>query len=122
MDAAGEEPRAPASGQELTARLESLRRAFGSDAAIAGALGIDPARLARWRRGESPDTAGEDRLSALCLVVEMLSGALSDSRIPKWLHGANAHLGDRTPLGVLRMGDLPAVTAAVRALESGAHA
>lgn len=52
----------------------------------------------------------------------MLTGVLSASRIPKWLSGANANLADRTPLVVLRQGDLPAVIAAVRVLKSGAYA
>jgi hypothetical protein len=103
-------------------RLDSARRAFDSDSAIAKALGVDPAQITRWRRGQVPDPENADRLAALDVVVEMLSGVLSESRIPKWLRGPNANLGDRSPLGVLRMGDLPAVIAAIRVLKSGAYA
>lgn len=108
--------------QLVNMRLDSVRRAFTSDAAIAKALGVDPAQVTRWRQGQTPDEENADRLAALDVVIEMLSGVLSESRIPKWLQGANANLADRTPLGMLRMGDLPAVIAAVRVLKSGAYA
>lgn len=103
-------------------RLDSARRAFPSDAALAGALGVDPAQIARWRKGQHPEPENLDRLVGIDAVVEMLTGVLSASRIPKWLNGANANLADRTPLVVLRQGDLPAVIAAVRVLKSGAYA
>jgi hypothetical protein len=69
-----------------------------------------------------PDPTNADQLAGLDLVIELLDGYLSPGRIPKWLHGANANLGDRTPLGMLRMGRLPEVIAAVQVLKSGAHA
>jgi transcriptional regulator with XRE-family HTH domain len=103
-------------------RLDSARRVFDSDAAIARALGVNAAQVARWRKGQAPDGENLDKLAALDVVVEMLSRVLSESRIPKWLNGANANLADRTPLGMLRMGDLPAVIAAVQILKSGAYA
>jgi hypothetical protein len=103
-------------------RLDSARRAFGSDAAIARALGVDPAQVSRWRAGQTPDPENADRLVALDATVEMLWGVLSESRIPKWLQGANENLGGRSPLTVLRQGDLPAVIAATRVLKSGSYA
>jgi hypothetical protein len=63
-----------------------------------------------------------DRLVALDAVVQMLTGVLSPTRIPKWLAGPNANLQDRAPLAALSQGDLPAVIAAVRVLKSGAYA
>ena len=62
------------------------------------------------------DSAGLD------LAVELLSGYLSESGIPKWLYGANAHLGGRRPIAVLRAGQLSEVVAAIEALKSGAYA
>jgi hypothetical protein len=103
-------------------RLDSVRRAFASDAEVARALGVNPAQVARWRRGQEPDAENADRLAGLDAVIEMLDGYLSPSRIPKWLSGPNANLGDRTPLAALRAGDLPGVIAAVRVLKSGAYA
>ena len=103
-------------------RLDSARRAFASDAQVARALGVNPAQVARWRRGQEPDDENADRLAALDAVIQMLDGYLSPSRLPKWLSGPNANLGARTPLAALRAGDLPGVIAAVRVLKSGAHA
>lgn len=115
----------PAAGRAesfVRLRLDSARRAFSSDAALAGALGVDPAQIARWRKGQHPGPENLDRLVGIDAVVEMLNGVLSGSRIPKWLNGPNVNLGERTPLVVLRQGDLPAVIAAVRVLKSGAYA
>lgn len=106
----------------INLRLDSARRAFRSDAAVARALGTDPAQIARWRRGQTPDPANAERLAGLDVVVELLDGYLSASRLPKWLAGANANLGNRTPLGMLRLRRLPDVIAAVQILKSGAHA
>ncbi|MBI4545985.1 MAG: hypothetical protein HY703_12365 [Gemmatimonadetes bacterium] len=102
-------------------RLDSARRVFDSDAQVARALGVDPAQVARWRRGQVPDEENSDRLAGLDAVIEMLDGYLNPGRIPKWLSGPNVNLGGRTPLVALRAGDLPAVIAAVRVLKSGAH-
>ncbi len=106
----------------VTLRIDSARRAFSSDAGVARALGVDASQVTRWRLGQVPDPANADQLAGLDLVIELLDGYLSPGRIPKWLHGANANLGDRTPLGMLRMGRLPEVIAAVQVLKSGAHA
>lgn len=115
--------RAALSGPSFIAmRLDAVRRAFPSDAAVAETLGVNPAQLARWRQGQEPEPENADRLTGLDAVVEMLTGYLSPSRIPKWLHGPNAHLGDRTPLAALRAGDLPGVIAAIKTMKAGAHA
>jgi len=106
----------------INLRLDSARRVFASDADVARALGVNPAQVARWRRGQAPAEDNADRLAGLDAVIEMLDGYLSPSRIPKWLAGPNANLGDRSPLAALRAGDLPGVIAAVRVLKSGAHA
>lgn len=73
-------------------RLDSLRRVFASDAEVARALGVNPAQVARWRRGQEPDAENADRLAGLDAVIEMLDGYLNPSRIPKWLSGPNANL------------------------------
>jgi hypothetical protein len=66
---------------------------------------------ARWRHLEALDT-----------VVGLLRGWLEPTTIPKWLHGVNAHLGDRRPLDVLRDGRLSEVVLAIEAEKSGAFA
>jgi transcriptional regulator with XRE-family HTH domain len=104
-------------------RLESARRAFPSDAKMAEALGVDRAQLKRWREGRTePAAETADRIVGLDTVVELLSGYLESSSIPKWLMGINAHLGDRRPIDLLRQGSLSDVIAAIEALKSGSYA
>jgi transcriptional regulator with XRE-family HTH domain len=113
---------APTQEDFVAVRLDSARRVFESDAQVARALGVDPAQVSRWRQGQTPDPLNRDRLTALDSVIEMLSGYFNPGRIRKWLGGANANLGDRSPLQALRQGNLPGVLAAVHVLKSGAHA
>ncbi|HUF51912.1 MAG TPA: hypothetical protein VMN60_13900 [Longimicrobiales bacterium] len=104
-------------------RLESARRAFTSDAQVADALGVDRAQVKRWREGETePGPGNAERVVGLDAAVELLSGYLSPSSIPKWLMGVNAHLGDRRPVDLIRQGNLSEVIAAIEALKSGSYA
>lgn len=102
-------------------RLESARRVFRSDAAVADAIGVSRAQPSRWREGQEPDLENVERLVGLDVVIQLLTGFLSESTIPKWLHAANPRLGDRTPLYMLRQGRLPDVIAAIQAEKSGAY-
>lgn len=89
---------------------------------MAEALGVDRAQLSRWRKGQMPDRLNADKLAALDIVVQLLSGYLSDTSIPKWMHGINAQLDDRRPIALLRAGQLSEVIAAIEAMKSGAYA
>lgn len=109
-------------GEFTTLRLNSARRAFATDAELADILGVDRAQPSRWRAGQAPDPVNREKLVALDVVIELLSGWLSPSSIPKWLNGVNAHLGNRRPLEVLRGGHLSEVIAAIEAEKSGAYA
>lgn len=99
-----------------------VRSAFPSDSAIADFAGIDRSRVTRFKQGKNlePDTAA--LLDAVGVTVTQLRGFLDDEVIPEWLRGANAHLGHRTPLDVLRTGRLSEVIAAIEAEKSGAFA
>lgn len=104
------------------ARYASARRAFSSDAELARALDVHRSQISRWKRGEPPEPLNEERLRDLDVVVSLLSGFLDESAIPDWLHGFNAHLGNRRPIDVLRTGRLSEVVAAIEAERSGAYA
>jgi|GEM_PF-569560 len=108
--------------ERVAMRLQSARRAFETDADLADLLGVDRAQPARWRAGQAPDPANREKIVALDVVVELLSGYLSPSSIPKWLNGTNAHLGNRRPIALLREGNLSEVIAAIEAEKSGAFA
>jgi hypothetical protein len=103
-------------------RLDSARRVFRSDAAVAEALGVNRTQPSRWREGQMPDPRNLDRLVGLDVVVQLLTGFLRESTIPKWLQAANPRLGDRSPLYMLREGRLPDVIAAIQAEKSGSFA
>ena len=102
--------------------LDRLRWIFGSDAEIARALDVDPAQTSRWRRGQEPSDPAWDRLVDLFAIVCKLEGFYPAARIRLWLDGANAHLGDRSPLYLIRRGDTGAVVSAIHAIKAGAFA
>jgi uncharacterized protein (DUF2384 family) len=102
--------------------LDRLREIFGSDAEVARNAGVDPAQLSRWRRGQEPSPAAWDRLVDLFAVVQKLEGFYAPRRIREWLEGANAHLGDRPPLYLIRHGEAGGVISAIAALKAGAFA
>jgi hypothetical protein len=99
-----------------------VRSAFPSDAAIAEFAGVDRSRVTRFKQGKNlePDTGA--LLDSLGATVTLLRGFLDDDVIPEWLRGVNAHLGNRTPLDVLRTGRSSEVIAAIEAEKSGAFA
>ncbi len=99
-----------------------VRSAFASDAAIAEFAGIDRSRVTRFKQGKNLERETAALLDAVGVTVTQLRGFLEDEAIPEWLRGANAHLGHRTPLDVLRTGRLSEVIAAIEAEKSGAFA
>jgi hypothetical protein len=113
-------PKAPVASS-VAFRLDAARRVLRSDAAVADALGVHRTQPARWREGSTPDPENLERLVGLDAVIQMLTGFLSESTIPKWLAAPNPRLGDRTPLYMLRQNRLPDVIAAVQAERSGAY-
>jgi uncharacterized protein (DUF2384 family) len=107
---------------DAAARLDVLNRVYGSDAAVAKLLDVDRSQPRRWREGQLPDPANASRLTILATVVEVLSALLSPTSIPKWLAGPNAHLGDRTPIQLLKKGNVAEVFEAMDALRTGTYA
>lgn len=108
--------------RRVVERLDHIAAVLGSDAAAAEVLAVSRAQPRRWREGQVPDPANRDRIIGLDAVLDLLSGYLDDSSIPKWLHGVNAHLGNRRPVSVLREGRVADVIAAIEAEKSGAFA
>ena len=106
----------------LQFRIAAARRAFRSHAELAEGLGVARSQLTRWKAGQRPDAENAARLAAIDAVVELLTGYLSDTSIPKWLKSPNAHLHNRHPLSLLRSGRLSEVIAAIEAEQGGAFA
>ncbi len=102
--------------------LDHLRGIFASDAEVARAIGIDPAQLSRWRKGQEPSEPAWDRLVDLFAVVSKLEGFYPPARIRLWLEGSNAHLANRSPLYLIRHGETGEVVSAIHATKAGAYA
>jgi len=103
-------------------RYEVARLAFADDAELARSLDVHRSAVVRWKSGEPPARANWEQLVGLDAVVSLLAGFLDPRSIPKWLHGINAHLGDRRPVDVIRLGRLSEVIAALEAERAGAFA
>lgn len=106
----------------VAARLDSLRRVYASDAAIADVLEVTRAQPGRWRKGAEPDPENHARLIALDTVVSLLATYLELEVIPDFLGGINAHLADRSPLFMLRKGRLDEVVRAIQADQAEVYA
>ena len=109
-------------GNLAAMRLDSVRRVFESDAAVADALGVSRAQPPRWRDGQMPDPENAHKLAGLDIVIDLLTGYLNPETIPKWLNGLNPFLQDRTPLFMLQKGRLSEVIAAIEAEQSEGYA
>jgi len=105
-----------------TQHLETCHAALGSDRAVSAILGVSPSQVSRWRRGQIPDVDNADRLVGLALVVEMLSRWLAQEALEGWLHGAHAHLGDRSPAYLIGQGLVADVIGALEAEKAGVYA
>ena len=103
-------------------RYHVAKVAFPDDADLARSLGVHRSAVVRWKRGEAPALANWEQLVGLDTVVSLLEGFLEDRSIAKWLRGVNAHLGDRRPIDVIRLGRLSEVVAAIEAEKAGAFA
>jgi transcriptional regulator with XRE-family HTH domain len=109
-------------GSVADRHLVTCRTALGSDRALADLLGVSPSQVSRWRSGQVPDLDNADRLAGLALVVEMLGRWLAPEAIEGWLGGSNAHLMDRTPAYLIRLGRVADVIGAIEAEKAGVHA
>ncbi len=111
-----------APGPGARQHLATCRAILGSDRAVAVILGVSPSQVSRWRTGQLPDPDNADRLAGLALVVEMLTRWLSAAVVESWLHGPNAHLSDRSPVYLIRLGRVADVIGAIETEKAGAYA
>src|SRR2546426_7886449 len=95
---------------------------FPDDADLSRTGGVHRSAVGRWKRGEAPAARNWEQLVGLDTVVSLLEGFLEVASIAKWLRGINAHLGDRRPIDVIRLGRLSEVVAAIEAEKAGAFA
>lgn len=94
-------------------KVEALSRDFRSQRRLADALGVSPAQVSRWLRGQGIDEANADRLDLLELTMSMLRRLYEPATVEDWLFGLNPHLRNRRPIDVIRRGRVEELLAAI---------
>jgi transcriptional regulator with XRE-family HTH domain len=103
-------------------KVEALSRDFRSQRRLADALGVSPAQVSRWKRGQGIDPDNAERLDLLELTMSSLLRLHEPSTAEKWLFGLNAHLHDRRPIDVIRMGQTLDLLSALQQERAGSYA
>jgi hypothetical protein len=107
---------------DFSLRLMNARRAFDSSEELYSKLGVPTAQGRISEKQVTFDQAQANQIKGLDITVSLLQDFLEESSIPKWLHGFNAHLGNRRPVDVLLQGRLSEVIRAIEAEKAGAYA
>jgi transcriptional regulator with XRE-family HTH domain len=95
-------------------KVEALSRDFRSQRRLADALGVSPAQVSRWKKGQGIDPDNAERLDLLELVMSLLLREFEAPTAEKWLFGFNAFLRNRRPIDVIRQGRVEELLAAIR--------
>jgi uncharacterized protein (DUF2384 family) len=104
------------------AKVDALSHDLGSQRRLAAALGVNPAQVSRWRKGQGIDPENAERLDVLELVMSSLSRLYPPAVAEKWLFGLNPQLGFRRPIDVVRAGRAEELLAAIRAERADTYA
>src|SRR3954469_21360044 len=85
-------------------KVEALSRDFRSQRRLAELLGVSPAQVTRWRRGQGIDDLNAERVDLLELVMSNLLRLYRPEAAAIWLVGLNPSLQDRRPIDLIRLG------------------
>jgi uncharacterized protein (DUF2384 family) len=85
-------------------KVQALSTDLGSQRRLSELLGVDPAQITRWRRGQGIDDLNAGRVDLLELVMANLLRLYSPEVAGHWLVGLNPHLGDRRPIDLIHDG------------------
>jgi uncharacterized protein (DUF2384 family) len=107
---------------EPAVKVEALSRDFRSQRRLADALGVSPAQVSRWKRGQGIDSDNAERLDLLELVMSSLLRLYEPSTAEKWLFGLNPFLRQRRPIDVIRQGRVEELLGAIRQEQAGSFA
>lgn len=102
--------------------MSALSRDFGSQRRLAELLGVDPAQVTRWQRGQGIDDANAERVDLLELVMAHLLRLYSIEAAQLWLLGTNPNLADRRPIDLIRRGKTREVLDAIANERAGSFA
>jgi hypothetical protein len=103
-------------------KVQALSRDFGSQRRLAELLGVSPAQVTRWRRGQGIDELNAERVDLLELVMANLLRLYSTPVAERWLLGLNPALGGRRPLDLIRRGQARELLDAIAAERAGSYA
>jgi len=103
-------------------KVAALSRDFGSQRRLAELLGVDPAQVTRWRRGQGIDDVNAGRVDLLELVMSNLLRLYSMETAERWLLGANPSLGGRRPVDLIRRGQAREMLDAIASERAGSFA
>lgn len=104
------------------AKVQALSRDFRSQRRLSELLGVSPAQVSRWQRGQGIDPLNADRVDLLELVMSSLLRIYSTQAAERWLIGLNPHLGDRRPIDAIRAGRARDLLEAIAAERAGSFA
>ena len=103
-------------------KVSALSRDLGSQRRLAELLGVSPAQVTRWRRGQGIDDLNAERVDVLELVMANLLRLHANGTAERWLVGLNPHLGDRRPIDLIRRGRAQELLDALAAERAGSFA
>ncbi|MGI8622280.1 MAG: hypothetical protein ACR2NB_02055 [Solirubrobacteraceae bacterium] len=103
-------------------KVVALSRDFGSQRRLAELLGVSPAQVTRWRRGQGIDDVNAGRVDLLELVMASLLRLYPTEAAERWLLGANPSLRDRRPIDLIRRGQTTEVLEAIAKERAGSFA
>jgi transcriptional regulator with XRE-family HTH domain len=104
------------------AKAEALSADLGSQRRLADALGVSPAQVSRWTRGQGLDPDNAERLDLLELTMSFVLRLYEPETAERWLVGANPHLRNRRPIDLIRLGRTQELLAALRQERAGSYA
>ena len=85
-------------------KVQALSHDFGSQRRLAELLGVSPAQITRWLRGQGIDELNAERVDLLELVMSNLLRLYPPEAAASWLVGLNPSLQDRRPIDLIRLG------------------
>jgi hypothetical protein len=85
-------------------KVEILRQVLGQDVVIARLLGVSPAQLSRWKKGQMPEETNRARIRVLTETVAVLLERYQPSVIVGWFESPGIG-GGRRPVDLLHSGE-----------------
>src|SRR3954469_16878646 len=100
-------------------KVEALSRDFRSQRRLAELLGVSPAQVTRWRRGQGIDEINAERVDLLELVMSNLLRVYSVAVAERGRTGRTPGLDHRRPLDLIRRGQARELLDAIAAERAG---